>query len=445
MAELVRVELTDAASAQRLAASAQSAQAKAALSTYVRARILSAAAAAVEKEAEAFARLIVEEVKKPIKEARREVARAVFCLGWAAEECRRISGELLPLDLDANSEGRFALVKRVPRGPALFITPFNFPLNLVVHKVAPAIAVGLPFVLKPDPRAKKTAAKLLQILLDAGWPAPAAILADGPIPAIEAAASDEAFKIISFTGSSRVGWRLKTLAPKAHVVLELGGNAGVFIAADADLAWAAARCAWGAYYYSGQVCISVQRIFVEKSVHEEFRRLLVANIKELKIGDPGVETTDIGPMIDEASAVRVEQWLKEAVGRGGNLWAGGPRQGLVVPPALVEGAPADCKVCCEEVFGPVAVLEAVDSPQKALDRLADTKYGLQAGIFTNNLRFAHEAFDRLSVGGLIINDIPSYRSDAMPYGGVKESGQGREGVRYAISEFTDLRTMVVKP
>ena len=445
MAELVRVELTDEASASALAARVYAAQAKAAMPTHVRARILAAASAAVDKESDAFARLIVEEVKKPLKEARREVGRAVFCLGWAAEECRRITGELLPLDLDAVSEGRIALVKRVPRGPGFFITPFNFPLNLVVHKVAPAVAVGLPFVLKPDPRAPKTAAKLLQILVDAGWPAEAGILCTGPIPAIEAAVKDERFKIISFTGSTKVGWRLKTLAPKAHVVLELGGNAGVYVASDADLAWAAARCAWGAYAFSGQVCISVQRIFVDKGVHEECRRLLVANIKELMIGDPAAETTDIGPLIDEPSAVRIEEWLKEAVGRGAKLWAGGPRSGLVIPPSLVEGAPADCKVSCEEAFGPIATLEAVDSRQKALERLADTKYGLQTGIFTNDLHFAHEAFDRLDVGGLIINDIPSYRSDAMPYGGVKESGQGREGVRYAIEEFTDRRTMVIKP
>ncbi len=441
---MVRVELTDEASAAAVAARCAAAAASAVMPAHVRAKILLKAAEALEGQAEDFARLICREVGKPLKEARREAARGAFTLRWAGEESRRVMGEVLPLDLDANSEGRYAMVKRVPRGPALFITPFNFPLNLVAHKVAPAVAVGLPFVLKPDPRCPKTAEKLVGLLVDAGWPAEAAIIVGGPLPAAEALVRDERFRIFSFTGSTAVGWKLKALAVKAHSCLELGGNAAVFVAKDADLSWAAARCAWGAFCFSGQTCISVQRIFVETDVHAEFRRLLVENIKILVVGDPADENTDIGPLIDEKSAIRIEEWLKEAVGRGAKLWSGGPRKGLFIPPSLLEGVPADCRLSCEEAFGPAATLDAVQSREEALERMANTRYGLQAGIFTNDLAFIHRAFERLNVGGLIVNDIPTFRSDAMPYGGMKDSGQGREGVRYAMEDFTEPKTLVMK-
>ncbi|MEK7232653.1 MAG: aldehyde dehydrogenase family protein [Elusimicrobiota bacterium] len=442
---MVRVELTDEASATAVAARCAAAMAAtAALPSYARAKILLKAAEALEASAEDFARLICSEVGKPLKEARREAARGAFTLRWAGEEARRIIGEVLPLDLDANTEGRYALVKRVPRGPALFITPFNFPLNLVAHKVAPAVAVGLPFVLKPDPRCPKTAEKLVGLLVDAGWPAEAAIIVAGPLPAAEALVRDEQFRIFSFTGSTAVGWKLKGLAVKARSCLELGGNAAVFVGNDADLPWAAARCAWGAFCYSGQVCISVQRIYVEQAVHVEFRRLLVENIKLLVIGDPMDEKTDVGPMIDEKSAIRIEEWLKEAVGKGARLWTGGPRKGLLIPPSLLEGVPADCQLSCKEAFGPVATLDVVTSREDALERMANSRYGLQAGIFTNDLAFIHRAFERLLVGGLIVNDIPSFRSDVMPYGGDKDSGLGREGVRYAMEEFTQPKTLVLK-
>jgi acyl-CoA reductase-like NAD-dependent aldehyde dehydrogenase len=443
MAELVRAELKTDADAAALAARVAAAAAKAALPAHARARILAAAADALARDAESVARTIVAEVKKPLKDARREVLRCAFTLRWAAEEARRIVGEVLPLDLEPGAEGRYALVKRVPRGPALFITPFNFPLNLAAHKVAPAVAVGLPFVLKPDPRAPKTAERLLGFLVEAGWPADAAVLMSGEIPAIEALARDERIRLLSFTGSTRVGWHLREVAARKHCLLELGGNAGVLVASDADLPLAAARCAWGAYAYSGQTCISVQRIYVEKSVHEEFRKLLVQNVKELKCGAPEDETTDVGPLIDEMSAMRVEKWLKEAVDRGARLWAGGPRQGAFLPPALVENAPADCALSFEEAFGPVALLEAVESREAALDKIGASRYGLQAGIFTNDMKLVHRAFDRLPVGGLIVNDVPTWRSDAMPYGGVKDSGLGREGVRWAIAEYTEPRALVM--
>ena len=442
---MVRVELRTAADALELAGRSVAAAPRAALPTHARSRVLAATADAIEKELEAFARLIVQEVRKPLKEARREVERAAFTFRWASEEARRINGEVLPLDLDANSEGRYALVRRVPRGPALFITPFNFPLNLAAHKIAPAIAAGLPFILKPDPRGAGTAEKLVEILHAAGWPAEAALLAQGENAVVEVLVRDDRLRILSFTGSTSAGWHLKSIAGKKHCVLELGGNAGVFVAADADLPWAAARCAWGAFAYSGQTCISVQRIAVERSVHAEFRKLLVQNISELKTGDPCDELTDVGPMIDETSAARVEDWIKEAVARGARLWAGGARQGAFLPPALVENAPADCRLSCEEAFGPVATLEALDSRERALDRLSEGRYGLQAGIFTNDLSFVHRAFDRLPVGALVVNDVPTYRADSAPYGGVRDSGMGREGVRWAIEEYTERKTLLMKP
>ena len=446
MAELVRDQIITAADAANLAARMAAASAKtASLPTHARAGILSGIADRLEKESEAFARLICEEVKKPMKDARKEVARAVFTFRWAAEEVKRFGGELLPLDLDAASEGRVALTKRFSRGPALLITPFNFPLNLVAHKVAPAIAVGAPFVLKPAPQAPRTALKLAQAIKDAGWPSESMAVVNCPVEAAEALVRDDRFGVLSFTGSAKVGWHLKSVAGKKHVVLELGGNAGAFIAADADLPWAAARCAWGAYYYSGQVCISVQRILVEKSVAKEFRELLLANIAELKVGDPSKDDTDLGPLIDAKSADRVQAWIDEAVQGGATVLAGGKRDGDTIPATLVENAPASCKLSCEEAFGPVATLEVVDSKERAFDLLASGSYGLQAGLFTNDLRSVLAAWGRIPVGGLIVNDIPAYRSDAMPYGGVKDSGTGREGVRYAMEEFTEVRTLVLKP
>ena len=446
MADMVRDKLASTAAAGALAARIAAALPKtAALPTHVRAKILVSISEGIEREAEAFAKLICDEVQKPIKEARREVARAVFCFRWAAEECRRFGGELLPLDLDANSEGRIALTRRFPRGAALLIAPFNFPLNLVAHKVAPAIAVGAPFVLKPAPQAQRTAQMLGQLVLAAGWPAEAMAVVDCSNDVAEALARDERFGVLSFTGSAKVGWHLKSVAGKKHVVLELGGNAGVFVAADADLPWAAARCAWGAYYYSGQVCISVQRIFVEAPVYAEFQKLLLANIQALVVGDPADEKTDIGPLIDDKSAERVEIWVKEAVSGGGCLLAGGRRQGRTIGATLIEDAPASCKLSCEEAFGPVATIAKVESRQQAYDQLAAGSYGLQAGIFTNDLRGVLAAWNSVPVGGLIVNDIPAYRSDAMPYGGVRDSGIGREGARYAMEEFTEIRSLVLKP
>jgi acyl-CoA reductase-like NAD-dependent aldehyde dehydrogenase len=303
----------------------------------------------------------------------------------------------------------------------------------------------MPFVLKPAPQAPRTALKLAKLILDAGWPKDAIAVVSAPVEAAEALVRDDRFAVLSFTGSAKVGWYLKSIAGKKHVLLELGGNAGVFVARDADVPWAAARCAWGAYYYSGQVCISVQRILVEAPVYQEFKDLFLKNVAELKIGDPLDEKTDIGPLIDTKSADRVADWIKEAVAGGGKCILGGKRTGDVISPTLIEDAPDSCKLSCEEAFGPVATLEKVDTRVRAFEKMSTGSYGLQAGVFTNDLNSVLTAWNKIPVGGLIVNDIPSFRSDAMPYGGTRDSGTGREGARYAMEEFTELRTLVIKP
>jgi len=409
-----------------------------------RARVLRALSQAVLSERDALAALICEEVAKPLAAARIEVDRAAFVLDSASAEAQRFGGEWFPLDMDSGGEGRMAVVRRFPRGACLFITPFNFPLNLAVHKVAPAVAVGAPFLLKPAPNAPKTALRLGALLGQAGWPREAFEVLDCSNETAEALVRDESFGVLSFTGSAKVGWRLKSAAGRKHVVLELGGNAGAVVGEDADLKWAAARCALGGFLYSGQVCVSVQRIFVVEDVYQEFRELLLKAVDGLVTGDPGDEATDVGPLIDEKAAVRVEAWVREAVDAGARVLRGGDRLGRMVQPTVLEAAPAECAVCREEVFGPVVILQMVRSMEEGLAKAADSPYGLHAGVFTQKLKTVLGAWEELQVGGLIINDIPSYRSDAMPYGGAKLSGIGREGVRYAMKEFTEERTLVLK-
>ncbi len=446
MAQDVRDQVATPAQAGELVGRIAAGFAKtSALPAYVRSQALAKVADGIEKEAEEFARLISSEVKKPLKEARREVGRAVFTFRWAAEEAKRFVGEVLPIDFDANTEGRLAFTRRFPRGPALLITPFNFPLNLVAHKVAPAMAVGTSFVLKPAPHAPRTALRLAALIRAAGWPADGMAVVTASNDIAELLVKDERLSTLSFTGSARVGWHLKAVAGKKHVVLELGGNAAVLVAADADVPWAAARCAWGAYYYSGQVCISVQRIIVEKPVYGAFKELFLKNVAELKVGDPLDEKTDIGPLINAEAAARVESWIQEAVTAGAAVVCGGRRRDDVVLPTLLENVPDHCKLSCEEAFGPVATLEMVDSRRRGLERFSVGSYGLQAGLFTNDLGAVMRSWGSVPVGGLIVNDIPSFRSDAMPYGGTRDSGIGREGVRYAMEEFSELRTLVVKP
>ena len=372
-----------------------------------------------------------------------EVDRAVFTFQIAAEEATRLGGEYLPLDWQESTAARWSIVKRFPVGPIAGITPFNFPLNLVAHKVAPAIACGCPMVLKPAPQAPTSSLMLGEIVQRAGWP-------DGGLNVLMLSnedtgvlVEDDRIKMISFTGSAPVGWAIKSRSGKKRVTLELGGNAGVIVHGDADLAYAAERCVVGGYTYAGQTCISVQRIFVERTVYGKFTELLVAGVQKLRSGDPMEETTDVGPLIRESDAIRAADWVQEAVAKGARLLCGGKRKGSILEPTVLSNTQPDMKVNCKEIFAPVVTVEPYDRFEEALDRVNDSDYGLQAGVFTRDAKRIFQAFDELEVGGVMAGEVPSFRIDHMPYGGVKDSGLGREGLRYAMEEMTEPRILAM--
>jgi acyl-CoA reductase-like NAD-dependent aldehyde dehydrogenase len=413
--------------------------------THVRVTILRRVAAALEAGRETLGRTIAAEAGKPLRAARTEVERAAATFSAAASTLEAWTGTMLPLDVNAASNGRWGVVKRVPLGPVLAITPFNFPLNLTAHKVAPAIAVGAPVVQKPASQTPLSALALRALVLEAGWPADAyAVL---PIPGAEAErlVRDPRLPVVSFTGSGAVGWRLKEIAPRKRVGLELGGNAAAVVHSDADLDDAAARVAAGAFGYAGQSCISVQRALVHRSVLDAFRARLLAKTAALAAGDPLDEKTDVGPMIAPDEADRVRAWVAEAVAGGASVLAGGTRSGAVVLPTILEGTTPTMKVEAQEVFAPVVTLAAYDDWDEALRKVNDSRYGLQAGIFTKDLGRIQRAWDVLEVGAVLVNDVPTWRADRMPYGGVKESGTGREGPAYAMVEFTEPRLLVLRP
>lgn len=414
------------------------------LPAYRRSEIISAAARGMEERGEELARLVSLESGKPIKDARAEVKRAVTTFQLASEEAKRLGGEVIPLDISPGSEGRFGIVRRFPVGPVLGISPFNFPLNLVAHKVAPAMASGNPILLKPSPKTPLTALVLGEIVDGAGWPAGGLNIVNCTNEQAGRIWKDERIRKLTFTGSAKVGWALKALAGERKVTLELGGNAGVIVHGDTDLDFAAKRCALGAFSNAGQVCISVQRIFVEKGVFEDFRDRFLASCKALKTGDPLDEATDIGPMIDEASARRAEEWVLEAVAGGARVLSGGRRKGNMMEPTVLTGTKHSMKVCSEEVFAPVVSLEPYSTFDEAIENVNRGRYGLQAGVFTSDMGRIFEAFERLQVGGVVANDLPTYRVDNMPYGGVKMSGFGREGVKYAIEEMTEPKILAVR-
>jgi aldehyde dehydrogenase (NAD+) len=438
---------TDAQVEEAVAAAAAVAAEAAALPAFVRADALAHIAAGLADRSEELARLITAENGKPLRWARGEVARAVSTFRWAAEEARRWSGDVQRLDTDAPTTGRLALTRRFPRGPVLAIAPFNFPLNLVSHKVAPAIAVGAPILIKPAPKTPLSALFLGEVLAECDLP-------DGmwsvlPVRNEQAPAlvADPRLPVVSFTGSGPVGWSIQASVPRKHVTLELGGNAAAVVCADwssdADLDIAASRIALFANYQAGQSCISVQRVFADRSVYEDLAARVTTAVAALRTGDPWDDDTEVGPLIDEANAVRVEEWIAEAVAGGATLLTGGTRDGATVAPAVLVDVPADAKLSCEEVFGPVLILEAVDGVDEAFARVNDSKFGLQAGVFTRNLQTAFRAHRELEVGGVVIGDVPTYRADQMAYGGVKESGVGREGVRYAMEDYTYERVLVL--
>ncbi|HWG57932.1 MAG TPA: aldehyde dehydrogenase family protein [Candidatus Acidoferrales bacterium] len=413
------------------------------LPSHERRRILREISAAIQARREEFARLMALEAGKPIRTARAEVDRAVFTFSVAAEETGRAGGEWLPLDWQPSGEGRAGIVRRFALGPVLAITPFNFPLNLVAHKVAPAIAAGCPLIVKPAPQAPLCALLLAELVMQSGWPAGALSVLPLANEDAERLVRDDRLKMLTFTGSATVGWALKAKAGKKKVVLELGGNAGVIVHSDADIADAARRCVQGGFSYAGQSCISVQRIFVQQRVAAEFTAALVERVKLLKCGDPLDEATDVGPMITEAAARRAEQWIAEAVAGGGRLLTGGGRNGAVLAPAVLTHTRPEMKVNCEEVFAPVVMIEPCDEFADAIRRVNDSPYGLQAGVFTRDAKLLFQAFERLEVGGVIAGDASAFRMDHMPYGGIKDSGLGREGLRYAIEEMTEPRLLVL--
>lgn len=390
------------------------------------------------------AALISAENGKPLMWAKAELGRAVSTFRWAAEEARRFSGELMRLDTDPAAAGRMAVVRRFPKGPVLGISPFNFPLNLVAHKVAPAIAVGAPIIVKPAPATPLSALLLGELLAETELPA--GMFSVVPVPNDRAAAlvADPRLPVVSFTGSGPVGASIQAAVPHKHVTLELGGNAAAVVCGDyADLAWAAQRIALFSNYQAGQSCIAVQRVIVHRDQAEAFVPKLVEAVRALKTGDPAAADTQVGPMISEAAAERVESWVAEAVAAGARLLVGGVRDGATYAPTVLADVPADAKVVCDEVFGPVLVVSTVDSDEAAFAAVNDSAFGLQAGVFTGNLQTAFAAHATLQVGGVIVGDVPSFRADQMPYGGVKGSGTGREGLRSAMDDYTDPRVLVL--
>lgn len=413
------------------------------LPAYERGRILREISAGIKARREEIGSLLSTEAGKPIRDALVEVDRAVLTFRLGAEEAERMIGEVIPLDLMASSKGRVGFTRRFPAGPVAAISPFNFPLNLAAHKLAPAIAAGCSVVLKPPSKDPLTMLTVGEIIDGVGLPEGAVSILPMSRELGDRMVADERFKVLSFTGSPSVGWRMKERAGKKKVVLELGGNAGVIVDRNSDLDWAVKRILVGAFTYAGQVCISVQRMFIHEDVREAFMEKFLAGVAGLKLGDPSDPSTDLGPMVDGAAASRTQRWVDEAVALGGRVLAGGKADGTFFPPTVLENVPVSAQVCSNEAFAPVAVVFGFSDFGDAIRQVNDSFFGLQTGVFTNDLANAWRAFSELEVGGVIVNDIPTYRIDHMPYGGVKDSGLGREGLRWAIEDMTEIRIMVL--
>jgi glyceraldehyde-3-phosphate dehydrogenase (NADP+) len=413
------------------------------LPAYERGAILRNISAGIRARREELGRLIALEAGKPIRDALTEVDRAVLTFRLGAEEAERLYGELIPLDLMASSRGRVGITRRFPIGPIAGISPFNFPLNLAAHKVSPAIASGNPIVLKPPSKDPLVMLTVAEIIEEAGAPAGSVSVLPMTRELGDRMVADDRFKLLSFTGSPSVGWRMKERAGRKRVVLELGGNAGVIVDKTADLDWAVRRTLVGAFSYSGQVCISVQRMFIHEDIWDTFMDRFVSGAKTLKIGDPLDASTDVGPMVDGAAASRTQRWVDEAVAMGGKVLLGGKADGTFFPPTVLTDVPTSAQVCSNEAFAPLVVAFPFRSLDDAIGRVNDSFFGLQTGVFTNDLAGAWTAFNELEVGGVIVNDVPTYRIDHMPYGGVKDSGFGREGLRWAIEDMTEVKIMVI--
>ena len=400
-------------------------------------------AAGIEKRKADFARTIVEESAKPIKLARGEVERGIATFSWAAGEAERFCGEVIPVDTSAAGKGKTAFTKRVPHGVVYGITPFNFPLNLVGHKVAPALASGNSIIIKPSQRTPLTALLLGEIFAESGLPKSALQIVPMDVANMDLIYKDERIKMISFTGSAEVGWDLKQKAGKKAVSLELGGNAPVIVDDSADIGFSLERTTMGAFSYSGQICISVQRVYVHEKIFDEWTEKFLERARNLKTGNPLDESTELSVMIDEEAAVKAVNWIEEAAQNDAKILCGGKRDGAMLAATVLTNTNSEMRVVSEEIFAPVAVIEKFRDFEEAVDMSNQTKYGLQAGVFTNDFRNANYAAENLEYGGVIINDIPTFRVDNMPYGGAKDSGFGREGVRYAMEEMSEIRLVVI--
>src|SRR5690606_7883467 len=418
---------------EAIAGAVRAAEPMARLASYERQGVLDHCVTRFRERFDELAFALCVEAGKPIRDAEGEATRLIDTFRIAAEEATRNYGEVQPLDISERAKGYMGMWKRVPIGPCSFISPFNFPLNLAAHKIAPAIAVGCPFVMKPASLTPLGAIIMGEVLAECD------VLPEGAFSILPASrdgadlfTTDERLKLLSFTGSPAVGWALKAKAGKKKVVLELGGNAAVIVDADADLEHAVERIVFGAFYQSGQSCIGVQRIIAHESIYERFKEMLVAKTRTLVAGNPHDRDTFIGPMISEKEASRLKKWIDEAVAAGATLLCGGKLEGAMLEATLLEGVPEGCDANREEAFGPLANLSRFSDWDEALDRVNDSKFGLQAGIFTRDLHKVLQAWDRLDVGGVVVNDVSSYRVDNMPYGGVKDSGLGREGIRFAM-------------
>jgi glyceraldehyde-3-phosphate dehydrogenase (NADP+) len=414
-----------------------------ALPSHARAAALHRVRGCLVERKEELSRLLAAEAGKPLALARTELDRAIFVFEQGSEEAKRMGGEVVPMDLMPHGEGRWGITRRFPLSPIAAITPFNFPILLAAHKLAPAMACGATMVLKPPPQDPLSTMRLAGILRESGYP-------EGAISILPCSNEDAApllddprIRMISFTGSARVGWMIRQRAPMKRVALELGGNAAVMVEPDADIEHAVRRCVAGGYLYAGQSCISTQRILVHEKVYDDFVRRFTPAVQALKVGDPLDPSTDVGPMIDRASAERAESWIGEAVKAGATVAAGGTRVGSLVAATVLLDTSSDMRVNCEEIFAPVTTVRRYSTLAEAIALVNNSPYGLQAGLFTQDLRTIKRVFEQVEVGGLVVNEVPGFRVDHAPYGGVKQSGIGREGVKYAIEEMTELRLLVM--
>jgi acyl-CoA reductase-like NAD-dependent aldehyde dehydrogenase len=440
-----RVAQADAATIDAgIAGAVRAAEPMARLASYERQAVLQHCVDRFTQRFDELAFALCVEAGKPIRDSEGEVGRLIDTFRIAAEESVRMTGEVQPLDISPRAKGYQGMWKRVPIGPCSFIAPFNFPLNLAAHKIAPALAVGCPFVMKPASRTPLGALLIGEILAETDLPEGAFSILPAHRDGADLFTTDERLKLLSFTGSPAVGWDLKARAGKKKVVLELGGNAAVIVDSDADLDDALDRVIFGAFYQSGQSCIGVQRIILHADIYDRFRDMLVARTRTLVAGDPKDRATFIGPMISEGEARRLHGWIEEAVAGGATLLCGGTRDGAMLAATLLENVDRASAAYREEAFGPLALLSRFEDFDAALDEVNDSKFGLQAGIFTRDLFKMFDAWDRLEVGGVVINDVPSYRVDNMPYGGVKDSGLGREGIRFAMEDMTEIRNLVIR-